>query len=119
MLPIDRAPRVQIGDKKYLNPAEKGTLVEAKEFCSSRNMDVVSFESKFEQDSVMKFLQDAGLDKNPIMTSLKNDNEKNVDGLKWAHKSGGGECSAVLTCMLTSTPCEAKINFMCEARKSE
>jgi hypothetical protein len=57
------APRFTIGDQKYLIPAETAANAEeAKSYCESRNMDVVSFETPKESDSVFDFVGSLGLE---------------------------------------------------------
>jgi len=116
ILPIDKAPRVEIGENKYLIPAEKATLEEAKSFCKQRNMEVASFDSKEESEAVANFLKDAGLSAKPFMTSAKAG-----AGLNWApnHPDKTGKCSVVVNQLMQSASCENKVNFMCESKKIE
>lgn len=58
------APRLAIGDQKYVIPAETAANAdEAKAICDSRNMDVVSFETPKESDAVFDFVGALGLKK--------------------------------------------------------
>jgi hypothetical protein len=50
------APRLTIGEQKYIIPSETATAEEAKAICDKRNMDLVSFETPKESDSVFDFV---------------------------------------------------------------
>jgi hypothetical protein len=68
---INSAPRLSIGDKKYLIPSETAANAEeAKSYCESRNMDIVSFETPKESDSVFDFVGALGLEKNMNETAV-------------------------------------------------
>jgi len=54
------APRLEIGDKKYILPAEEASFDDASKLCGERNMEIASFESLLESDMVSDFVGSLG-----------------------------------------------------------
>jgi hypothetical protein len=55
-----------IDDKKYVLPSNSATYAEATRLCAERNMDLASFETLAEIDTVGDFLAELGLLLNKI-----------------------------------------------------
>ncbi|XP_059476487.1 uncharacterized protein LOC132197297 [Neocloeon triangulifer] len=127
-MPVTKAQPVELEGQEYILPSEKATYEEAKKLCESRQMDLLSIQTKSENDLISNFLNSKGVGSSPILTSLLSvsagsfswDGSSIADGLKWAsNQPGTGDCATLSSSTLKTVSCEAKSNFMCEAKPAD
>ncbi|XP_059478308.1 uncharacterized protein LOC132198339 [Neocloeon triangulifer] len=127
-MPTEKAKPIELGGQEYILPAEKATYEDAKKLCESRQMDLLSIQTKTESNLISSFLNSKGVGASPILTSLQSmdggsfswDGNTKADGLKWAkNQPSKGDCATLSGSTLKTVSCEAKSNFMCEAKPAD
>ncbi|XP_059476497.1 uncharacterized protein LOC132197301 [Neocloeon triangulifer] len=129
-LSVDKTEPVNLGGLDYILPSNKANYDEAKKLCESRQMDLLSIQTKTESDLISSFLNSKGVGSSSILTSLLPlgagsfswDGSAIADGLNWASNqpaSTAGNCTTFASSTLKTTTCDAKSNFMCEAKPAD
>ncbi|XP_059476413.1 serine-rich adhesin for platelets-like [Neocloeon triangulifer] len=127
-MPVEKAQPVQLGGQQYILPSEKATYDEAKQLCESRQMDLLSIQTKTESDLISNFLNSKGVGSSSILTGLQSidpgkfswDGSTAANGLKWAsNQPGTGDCATLASSTLKTVSCDTKSNFMCEAKPAD
>ncbi|XP_065349069.1 uncharacterized protein LOC135945365 [Cloeon dipterum] len=112
-----------VGGKNIVVPSEKADAKQADSICKTQGLELASFDSLTQLDSVKDFLGDIGLSSSTLITSMKKVTSGGSDWLgdlasalvPQNDPAQDGECLGLNSLGLVGVTCDMVSNFVCQA----